>query len=351
MIPLFKPYMPELPRIISILNSGQLAYGNYGREFERELSGFICTNNLIVTNSFNMSILVALASLGIGIGDEIILSPMACLASTQPLVSAGIRVRWADIDPSTGTLSPDSVKKRITKNTKAIIHNHYCGYIGYIDEINEIGKKYGIPVIDDCIEAFGGEYKGNKIGNVGTDVTVFSFTAVRIPNTIDGGAVIFKDRALYDKSILVRDCGIDRSRFRDDIGEINPNCDITMIGYSATMSDVNAYIGIQQMKQVRKVLQKQRKNAKYWDSYLYENLKEVKSIKRDETTPNYWVYGLLSERKRETILKFRELGFYASGVHLNNNCYSIFGEKTELKGVTEFYNKFVALPCGWWMEM
>lgn len=350
MIPLFKPYMPELPDIISILNSGQLAYGSYGREFERKLSSFIGTNNLIVTSSFKMAILVALATLGIGIGDEVLLSPMACLASTQPLISAGIKVRWADIDPYTGTLSPDSVRKRITKNTKAIIHNHYCGYIGYIDEINEIGREYGIPVIDDCIEAFGGEYKGNKIGNVGTDITVFSFNAVRIPNTIDGGAVVYKDKSLYDKSILVRDCGIDRSRFRDDIGEINPNCDITMIGHSATMSDVNSYIGIQQMNNMSDILEKQYKNSEQWNVYLRENFKEIKSIGRDEIKPNYWVYGILSDRKRETILEFRELSYYASGVHLNNNCYSIFEDKTELPGVNEFYNKFVALPCGWWMQ-
>jgi perosamine synthetase len=350
MIPLFKPHMPELPELITILNSGALTYGKYGRGFERILSDFIGTDNLIITNSFSNTILVTLSVLQIGVGDEVLLSPMACLASTQPLISAGIRVRWADIDPRTGTLSPDSVRKRITKNTKAIIHNHYCGYIGYIDEINEIGRQYGIPVIDDCIEAFGGEYKGEKIGNVGTDVTIFSFNAVRLPNTIDGGAVIFKDKSLYNKSILVRDCGINRNQFRDDIGEINPNCDITMIGHSATMSDINAYIGIQQMNEIPQMLKRQRENAQYWDEYLNENFKEIKFIKRDAINPNYWVYGLLSERKRETILKFRELGFYASGVHLNNNCYSIFGDKTELAGVNEFYNKFIALPCGWWME-
>jgi perosamine synthetase len=350
MIPLFKPYIPELPELLPILNSGSLAYGIYAREFEKKLSEFIGVENMIVTNSFNMAILVALSTIGIDIGDEILLSPMACLASTQPLLSVGIKVRWADIDPSTGTLSPDSVRKRITMNTKAIIHNQYCGYIGYIDEINEIGREYGIPVIDDCIEAFGGEYKGNKIGNVGTDVTVFSFTAVRIPNTIDGGAVAFKDKSLHDKSILVRDAGIDRSRFRDDIGEINPMCDIEIVGYSATMSDVNGYIGIQQMKEVPNILKKQRQNALHWDKYLLEGFKGLIPIKRSDIYSNYWVYGLLSESKRETIIKFRDLGYYASGVHLNNNRYSVFGDRTELSGVTEFNNKFVALPCGWWMD-
>jgi perosamine synthetase len=351
MIPLFKPHMPELPELLPILNSGALAFGKYGHEFEKNLSNFIYTENLLVTNSFNMAILIALSALEIGYGDEVILSPMACLASTQPLISAGLKVKWADIDPNTGTLSPESVRKSITKNTKAIIHNHYCGFIGYIDEINEIGREFGIAVIDDSIEAFGGEYKGKRIGNTGADITVFSFNAVRIPNTIDGGAVVFKDRSLYEKSILLRDCGIDRSRFRDDIGEINPLCDITMIGHSATMSDVNAYIGIQQMKEIPKILMKQRENAKNWDSYLSENFPGITPLKHSNTNPNFWVYGLLSERKRETILQFRELGYYASGIHLNNNCYSIFGDKTELVGVSEFNRKFIALPSGWWMEV
>lgn len=350
MIPLFKPYMPDIPDLNSILHSGALSFGSHGHEFERLISDYIDVKNLLVTNSYCNAILVALTAMGIGYGDEVLLSPMACLVSTQPLITIGIKVLWADIDPTTGTLSPDSVRKRITKNTKAIIHNHYCGYIGYIDEINQIGREFGIPVIDDCIEAFGGEYKGRKIGNTGTDVTVFSFGAVRIPNTIDGGAIIFKNNSFYEKSILIRDCGIDRNRFRDDIGEINPDCDINLVGYNATMSDVNAYIGIRQMKEVPLLLDKQRENALSWDNCLQEKYEDIIPVKREEIKPNYWVYGILSKNKRETILEFRRQGFYASGVHLNNNFYSIFGDKTELMGVSEFYNKFVALPCGWWME-
>ena len=99
----------------------------------------------------------------------------------------------------TGTLDPESVKQKITSKTKVIFHNHFCGYPGYIDEINSVGQDYGIPVVDDAIEAFGSEYKGKKIGNTGTDVTIFSFQAVRLPTTIDGGAIIFKDKTLYEK--------------------------------------------------------------------------------------------------------------------------------------------------------
>ena len=91
-------------------------------------------------------------TLGLKYGDEVLASPMGCLVSTQPYASMGFKIKWCDIDTVTGTLDPDSVRAKITPNTKAIIHNHFCGYPGYIDEINSIGREYGIPIIDDGIE-------------------------------------------------------------------------------------------------------------------------------------------------------------------------------------------------------
>lgn len=350
MIPLYKPHMPELPELDKILHSGALAYGEYSRKFEGRLSEFIGGNkSVLVTNSFNMAIAVVTSLLDIKAGDEIVASPMACLASTQPFAANGIRVRWADVNPKTGTLCPESVKKTITSNTKAIVHNHFCGYPGYIDEINEIGKEYGIPVIDDGIEAFGSKYKEQYIGACGTDITIFSFNAVRIPNTVDGGAIVINNEDLISKAKMIRDCGIDRNIFRDEIGEINPSCDITLTGHSATMSNVNAYIGLRQMDCMDDILKAQRCQAESWKQILQTET-DIEIMVRQGCNPNYWVFGVLAKNKRETILKFRETGWYASGVHINNNIYSIFGKQNVLPGVEEFYSHFVALPCGWWMQ-
>lgn len=349
MIPLFKPYMPELPELDHILHSGALAYGNYTKQFEERLKEYFKTPYVIVTNTFNTAISVAVTTTGLTFGDEVIISPMACLASTQPYLSCGLKIKWCDVDPESGTLSPAALKRTITKRTKAVIHNHFCGYPGRIDEVNEICREAGIPVIDDGIESFGSEYKRRRIGNVGTDVTVFSLTAVRIPNTIDGGIVIFKDKKLYEKSLRIRDCGINRLKFRDDIGEISPYCDISEIGYSATMSNVNGYIGLQQMEYVDGLIKTQRRNAATLKKLLSSDA-DVEIIHTDETNPNYWVFGVLARDKRKTILKYRGKGMNASGVHINNNLYSVFGDQTELSGVTEFYNRFVALPSGWWVN-
>ena len=350
MVPLYKPYLPDLPEMDAILHSGALAYGNYTKRFEEKLRDYFGVSYLLVTTSFHLAISVALTAMGLKNGDDIIASPMACLASTQPYLSYGLNVYWADVDPKTGTLDPESVGQRITKATKAIIHNPFCGYPGYIDEINGIGREHGIPVIDDGIECFGSEYRGKKIGNCGADVTIFSLTAVRFCNCIDGGVVIFKDKGLYEKCLMIRDCGIDRTRFRDELGEISTDCDISLVGYSATMSNVNGYIGLCQMDVIDDLLKKHRLQAEKWRG-IYEEQKSLIPLYRKDCNPNYWVFGLLTDDKVGTIESFRKMGYYASGVHIRNDIYSVFGkQEDELPGVDEFYKKFVAVPCGWWME-
>ncbi len=343
--------MPELPLINEILQSGKLTYGKYGKEFESMLAQFLGISNLIVTNTFSNAIMVAISCLELKPGSKVIASPMACLASTQPLLALGLQVIWADVDPKRGTLDPESVRKTIQQNPdiKLIIHNHFCGYPGYINEINQIGKEFGIPVMDDGIEAFGSEYNGKLLGNVETDITVFSFGAVRIPNTLDGGTIIFKDKTLYEKSLLVRDSGIDRTIFRDEFGEISNSCNISLIGHAATMQEINSYIGTQQMLQVPKLISEHRNNAKIWDKELQLN-SDITPIETPNANPNYWVYGLLAENKKETMLKFRNNGYYASSVHINNNIYSVFGNNLDLAGVNEFRNHFLAIPSGWWVN-
>lgn len=336
----------ELPELENILRSGALAYGKWGKDFESKLRTFVGTENLMSTNTYAMAIQIALTVLKLKPGDEVISSPMSCIASNQPLCTYGLKVKWADSDPKTGTLSPESVRKSISSNTKLIFHNHFCGYVGHVDEINSIGKEFGIPVIDDCVEAFGTKYKGHVAGNLGTDITVFSFQTVRLPNTIDGGAIVFKNENLYKEALLARDFGIHRNIFRDKYGEISPFCDVSTFGFGGTMSDVNSYIGCCQMDKLPILLERQKNNAQKWD----EELLFYKLNRRKDIEPNYWVYGILSNNKIEDMLKFREQGFYASGVHLPNTYYSVFGAQGQFPGVKEFYNKYIALPCGWWFE-
>lgn len=352
MIPIYKPYMPKniTAEINEILYSGQLGYAKYGRIFESKLQNFINCDYVLSVGSYNIAMLIVLSTLGLKENDEVIASPVSCLASNQPFAVKGLKVVWADVNPETGSLSPEDVRSKISKKTKAIFHNHFCGYLGDIDAINSIGKEFNIPVIDDGIEAFASQYKGNKLGNVGTDVTVFSFQTVRLPNTIDGGAIVFKDKELYEKALLIRDYGIDRKKFRTVDGEINPNCDIELEGYSGLMSELNSYIGLRQMDHIENLLTLQKSNAAVWDKKI-EDVKTINSLNlTPDSLPNYWVYGILCKNKLETIQNFKKNGFYATGVHINNNLYSIFQNKDSLKGVDQFMDQFVAIPSGWWLN-
>lgn len=352
MIPLYKPYMPEeLPELPDILHSGALAYGKWGKRFEQSLKDFVgCDGEMLAVSSYTAALQVMLAAVGIRPGDEIIASPQCCLASTQPLATYGAKVVWADIVPTRGTLDPEDIEKRITPRTRMIFHNHHCSYPGYIDEINALGRKYGLIVVDDCIEAFGAEYKGRKLGNVGTDITTFSFQTVRLPNTIDGGAVIFRDKIHYDKAVRMRDLGVDRTTFRDGLGEINPMSDVPMHGYGATMNEIAAYIGYSQMQALPELLERQRRNAAGWQNCLMQDTPGITLLDTDNISPSYWVFGILSSRKTDTIKKFRTMGYHASGVHVPNTYYSVFGRQGTLKGVEAFYSQFLAVPCGWWVE-
>lgn len=342
--------MPDnLPEIDTILHSGALAYGKWGHEFEKRLGEYIGNDQILATNSFNAAYQIAITTLGLKQGDEVIGSPMTCLASNQPYATQHVKVVWADIESATGMLDIEDVRKKITSNTKAILINHFCGYVGYVDEVLALAKEKGLYVIEDAIEGFGSEYKGKRVGNLGTDVTIYSFQTVRLPNTIDGGAISFKDKVLFEKAILVRDYGIDRPRFRDDLREISPFCDIAIPGYGATPSEINSYVGCLQMEGIDELLEKQQQQAQKWDFMMNEHgVKPVSIV--TETKPNYWVYGVLADNKRAFMEAWRNKGFYASGVHLPNTYYSVFGNQFQLKGVQEFYSKYVALPCGWWME-
>jgi len=352
MIPIYKPYMPEnlMPEINEILYSGQLGFGKYGIQFESQLKEFVGNDYLLTINSYNTALHIVLSTLGLHPGDDVIASPVSCLASNQPFVTKGLNVIWVDVNPETGTICPLDLESKLTKNTKAIFHNHFCGYLGDIDRINDIGEKYGIPIIDDGIEAFGSLYKGKRLGNVGTDVTIFSFQTVRLPNTIDGGAIVFKDKDLFDKAILIRDYGIDRLKFRTEDGEINPDCDIKLEGYGGLMSEINSFIGAKQMESLEHLFEIQKFNAQKWLQVL-EKLKGLHPIHLNNfVEPNYWVYGILTNDKKSIIEYFKSKGYQATGVHINNNIYSIFNNKSLLNGVSEFIEKFVAIPSGWWVK-
>lgn len=351
-IPLYKVFMPEGldEEIHNILYSGKLTFGNYGKLFEKAVQDFLANPRVLATNNNNVAIQTAFAVLGLSPGDEVIASPMSCLASNQPLLTSKLKVVWSDIDPSTGTLDPGDLAKRISKRTKAIMHYHWCGNPGYVDEINSIAREYGLYVVEDATESFGSEYRGKKIGATGTDIVCFSFQPVRLPTTIEGGALAFSSDELFRSAILMRDYGIDRSKFRDEFGEISSECDIRLPGFHAMMPEINAYVGFGAMTSVPQLLEKQSNNMSFY-SHTIKNERPFAVVRRNEAKGSGWVFTILSDRSSELLKLLRASGVYASRVHLRNDHYSCFGPnlRTDLKGVNEFSAREICVPSGWWL--
>lgn len=350
---LFKVFIPDniIDGVKDVLYSGALSSGQYVRKFENDIKNFLRTDNsLISTNTYDSASGIVWEVLGLEAGNEVIASPMSCLASNQPLALKRAKMIWTDIDPLVGSLDPEAVKRNITKNTKAILHYHWGGFPGHIDDILKIGKEYGVPVIEDAIESFGSEYKNKKIGNTGADFTLFSFQPVRLPTTIDGGAIVFKKEEDYQKAKLIRDYGIDRSKFRDSLGEIDSSCDISLPGFGAGMNELAAYIGIKSLVQLPKLIDKQRQNAVKNENYL-KRFKEITLLNVNNTRPNYWIHSFLSPNRDTLLNLIRKDKKYASKVHIRNDYYSVFGNfQNDLKGVQKFNEEILSIPSGWWVE-
>lgn len=348
---LFKVHISDelLPELEKVIYSGQLVSGRYRSEFEKLLASFVGVPYVDVVNSYSTAATMMWQLIDLQPGDEVIASPMSCLASNQPVAVKGGRMRWTDIDPQVGSLDPRCVEKNINDNTKAILHYHWCGYPGYIDEIIAIGRKHGIPVIQDGIESFGSEYKGEIFGKQNADYVLFSFQPVRLPTSIEGGGIICKSKEDREKLLLMRDYGIDRSKFRDAYGEISPDCDITMPGFGAGMNEINALVGYFGMKEIKELLIGQRIHAQKNLTTLNE-LTNVVPLGLPNTLPNYWVHSFLVDNRDKVMLQMREKGLYASKVHLRNDHYSVFGDFDDsLKGVADFQSRVLSIPSGWWL--
>lgn len=350
MIPLYKPFMPKLPELDNVLNSGQLAYGKYGKLLEAKLSDFIGNPYSLVTNNYSNAILLALLTLGIKKGDNVVISPLVCLATSQPLSSLGLNLVFCDINPNNGALDEDSLREILSKKKiDCVVFTHYAGVVGDIIEIRQLCKTYSVPVIEDASDAFGSKYQGNYIGNQGFDITVFSFSAVRNPNMIDSGGMSFGNKNLYEKAYLIRDAGIDRTKFRNEFGEIDLSNDIYLPGIGATLDEVRSYIGLKQLENIDYILSKSQTNM----DQILRNLRqfqEIRNLLRVAEQSNGWVLPIHVPNKVEIIKALKDHGIMSSSVHSNIAYYSIYRNVEIFKNADEFLETFLAIPCGWWIE-
>ena len=345
--PLVKPYiapkeelMKELERI---LYSGYIAEGEEVYQFEEQLGNFVQNPLTLCLNSGTAALHIALELIGTGRGDEVISTAMTAEPTNTTIALTGAKVVWGDVDTNTGLLSPEDVRSKITEKTKAIMLVHYAGMVCDLDAFHKISEEYHIPIIEDAAHALGSKYRGKMTGSY-SPYTCFSFQAIKHMTTVDGGALCLKNVNECKEARKLRWFGLDKSvsRLKNDIKRP---------GYKYGMNNVTAAMGKVQLKHMETIIGKHIENGKYYD----EKLKGIPGITLipyyKYTEPSYWLYTLKVEQRAEFMKALEDKGIAASPLHHRSDTHSVFeSSRCELPGLDRFYEEFVHIPCGWWVD-
>lgn len=331
-----------MPRLRDILYSGQISEGQPVYDFEQAFGRFVQQPNVLSFYSGTAALHTALMLAGVKSGDEVISTPMTAEPTNMAIKHAGADVVWADVDPQNGNLTTESIAKRITPKTKAIIVVHYGGVPASIDAIREVAGVHGIPVIEDAAHALGAHYGGVKIG-AHSEYVMFSLQAIKHMTTVDGGMLVCQKPDDLPLGRKLRWFGIDRLAPRTEV-------DVDVVGYKYHMNNVNATLGLVQLEHIQPVIARHIENGKYFDQAL-KNIPGLETCTWDaKAEPSYWFYTVLTERRDDFARMLSENGIGNSQAHKRNDLHSVFASsRRELPGLDSFYSRMLHIPCGWWV--
>lgn len=338
MIPLFKVAMNPLAKDIvgAVLDSGFIGQGDKVDLLESLLEKDLGAKPLTV-NSCTSALDLALHLCGIGPGDEVISTPMSCYATQVGVQHRYARIRWADVDPLTGNINPDSVEKLITPKTKAIMAVDWAGRSCDYKKL----KSFGVPVIQDAAHVW-----GRPLTLEGGNYTCYSLQAIKFLTSSDGGLLITPPED-YERALLLRWYGMDRRQGKS-MRCLQP---VLEAGFKYHMNDVMASIAIANLDLAKENVTKHRANAALYDKELAQV--STVTLPPPDPTCSYWLYSLLVEKgtKEEFIAYMGANGIACSPVHHRNDLYEATAKFKEgpLPGLDEFAKKQVSIPVGWWL--
>lgn len=363
-IELFKVFMSEeAPKAVSeTLMSGFIGEGPKVKEFEGLLKDRLNTDYLATANSATSAEHLAfhlLKQFGVvNQGDEVLTTSQTCTATNMPIVHNGLRIKWVDIDPKNINMDLDDLERKISPSTKVIYLTNWGGmphdFYRIAKILNKTKDKFGfVPfVMQDCAHAF-----GSRLGNLAVheygQLSTFSFQAIKHLTTVDGGMIVANktwNRApeFIEQFVLQRWYGIDRNQKRTDF---RCEANVEHAGFKFHMNDVNATVGISNLKHIDWILSRHRENAKYYD----ENLKDVKGLTLLERKPgfdsSFWIYSMLVEERSPFMKMMAEKGIAVSQVHERNDKHTCFSEfKAHLPNLDRTLPHLVNIPVHWGVD-
>ena len=267
----------EVKEIIQTLNSGWLTTGQKTRLFEKTFADYIGCKHAIGLNSCTAGLHLSLVVSGVSSGDEVITSPITFPATTNVIVHQNAKPVFVDVEPETLNINCSEIESKINDSTKAILPVHFAGHPCDMDTIISLAQKHNLTVIEDAAHALESKYHGNKIGAIG-NFTAFSFYATKNITTGEGGMLTTNDDHYADKLRILSLHGISKNAWKRYGKEGFQHWELLMPGYKYNMFDVQASLGIHQIKKVESFLNRRVQIVKKYND-AFEKTEEIQLLK------------------------------------------------------------------------
>ena len=341
-------------KLLELFQSGNIASGKEVSILENNLKDYFQCDDAITFSDMTSAIFSLFKAIEIGQDDEVLCSSYNCLSSTSAISLVGAKAVWVDLCNDYPSMSIEDCKSKITSKTKAILLYHIAGYPSDIEEFRTLCEDRDIILIEDLNNSFGATWNSKLVGSVG-DFTILSFYPNRQISSIEGAAILVKNKASSNRLKALRKYGIEQDSFRNSIGEINPDSDVKKSSFNFSLSNVNACLVNQSIKNHSQRINSVIQNAAFLNKELCESDK-ISIVKvPDNIKPVYWGFFIKVLNSTEIIKSLKNEKIHATKLHFPNHHYSIFKSSKPSEGslinTQKFYNEVICLPCGWWLDI
>lgn len=337
----------ELAQVKEAFEYGYFGLAYKTNEFEAEIAKYLGTERqVIATNTGTTALHLALDTIGIGPGDEVIMPSFTFVATAQAVKMCGGIPVFCEVDRDSFLIDIEDVKRKLTDRTKAIIPVHYAGNVCDMDALMKLREETGIRIVEDAAHAFGSTYRGKMVGSFG-DITCFSFDSIKVMTCGDGGAILTDDPAFTELSREKRLLGIDRKTMQvTDWKKRSWAYDVPTIGYRYHLGNINAAIGLAQIKKVDRFIKRRRELCHLYDEKLsgIPGI-EKRAVSYDEITPFMYVIRVKNDRRNDLKDYLTEHDIESGISYIPCHTFSLFSEGDNKLPVTdEIYHEILCLP-------
>lgn len=334
----------ELSAVEGVFSTGWLGMGSEVDRFEQSLCGFTGRDHAIAVSNGTGALFLALKSLGLAEGDEVIVPSLTYVASIQAITAAGLKPVFCDVGLNDLNMDIDDVIGKITRRTGAIMPVHYRGVPCDMDRLMELTAEKDIRMVEDAAHAFGSFYKEKRIGSIG-DLTCFSFDPIKVITCGEGGAVLTGNPQAAERMQQMRILGIDRDTLSRYKNKRSWMYDVQMQGYRLHMSNINAAIGLVQLDRFDELSGRRRQIADRYDRAL-KKLKKISILSWDSKNTSLFMYIVRVHEKRDRLIAFMKEKGVGTGLHyIPAHTFSLYRNAGSSLPVTErVYEEIMTLP-------